>query len=71
LRVSTEINNASTSGIVCSNYKGSLITKKSTSSENILKRMKVKKTIGYDFSVGHFMDMPNLLTDNSSNSYVT
>jgi len=71
LRASTEINNASTSSIVCSNSKGLLITKKSTSSENLLKRMKVKKTIGYGFSVGHSMDMDMPLTRNSSNSSVT
>jgi len=29
----------------------------------------VKKTIGYGFSVGHSMDMPNLLTGNSSKQF--
>jgi len=45
LRVSTKINNASTSGMVWSNNKHSLSAKKSTSSEICLKMMKVKKQL--------------------------
>jgi len=30
--------------------------------------MEVKKIIGYGLSIGHSLDMPNLLTGNSSNS---
>jgi len=55
--------------------KRSLITKKSTSSKNLQKKSfeedECEKAIGYDFSVGHSMDMPNLLTGNSSNSSLT
>jgi len=45
--------------------------KKSTSSEYFSKMMKVRKTIGYGFSVGHSMNLPNLLTGNSNNSSIT
>jgi len=40
-------------------------------SENFSKMMKVRKIISFGFSVGHSMNMPNLLTGNSSNSSIT
>jgi len=71
LRDSTEINNASTSCMIWSNNKQSLNAKKSTSSEKFSKIMKVRNIIGYGFSIGHSMNMPNLLIGNNSNSLIT
>jgi len=62
LRLATEINNTLTSCIVWSNNKHLLNAKKIISSENLSKMMKVRKTIGHDFSVGHSMDMRDLLS---------
>ena len=57
--------------MVFSNGKHSLILKKSTSSENLSKKMKVRKIIGRYFSAGHTMDTQDLLTGDSSNRSIT
>jgi len=71
LRVSTEINNTLASSMVWSNNMHSLTTKKSTSNENLSKRMS-EKIIGHVSFAGHYMDiMLDLLTSDGSNSSIT
>jgi len=44
--------------------------KKSISSENILKMMEVKKIIGHVYSIGHYMNMLDLLIGDSNNNSI-
>jgi len=60
--VVTEINNVSTSCMVWSNGKHSFTKMKSTSSKNLLKRMKVRKIIGHSYLISQSIDMLYLHT---------
>jgi len=57
--------------MIWSNSKHLFIAKKSISSENLSKRMKMREIISHGFSTGYSMDMLDLLTGYSSISFVT